>query len=113
MIDERDFSELSDVEKSAVGNVKSDFMPRKRTDEVWNKIRKDKDKYKVWKREKDKIEFRIAKQKLRVAYQDEVKRILNTPYYDLPWYERIFMAPFVLGLKVINWVLRKLTEVTE
>ncbi len=32
----------------------------------------------------------------------------NTPYYNLPWYWKIVLAPMVKGLKVVNWIVRKI-----
>ena len=115
MIDERDFTELDAAAVKALYNIRN--LRNKRKDETiahfdivdfWDEVRRNKNKYKVWKREKDKIEFKIAKQNLRTAFYSEINRVLNTPWYDLPWYEKTIVGPFVLGLKGINWILRKL-----
>ncbi len=108
MIDERDFDELDETGQEALSILQKWANQRKNIIDFWDEVRNDKNKYKVWKREKDKIEFKVAKQNLRTAFYSEINRVLNTPWYDLPWYEKTIVGPFVLGLKGVNWVLQKL-----
>lgn len=110
MEDERDYFDLSDAEILALKNIENNLDSDYRIDLAWEVIRENEDLYKMWKREKDRIEFKVAKQRLKNHYRKYIGYLINTPYYELNWYEEIVMAPLVIGLKVINWILKKVNE---
>lgn len=110
-IDERDYFDLDDTEAWAVSRIRKIYDIHGRIDLVWeDRIRMDTSLYKVWKRETKRLEFKVAKQKLKIAYISTIEEILNTPWYEFPWYNKIIFAPLFFGLKGVNYVFQKIAK---
>ena len=103
-----DIHDLTGPEMSALYTIKRQYEIRQPREVLWEKIKDDPALFKVWKYERDKIEFKVAKQNLKTEYISWVKRVINTPYTELPWLEKTIVAPWVIGLKGVNWIVRKI-----